>query len=60
MKRGASKREMFSKEDLKKGALDRENLVLLVLNAVEAEATMGEICDALKEVYGEYREVSVF
>jgi methylmalonyl-CoA mutase N-terminal domain/subunit len=27
-----------------------------VLNAVRAEATVGEICDVFRKVYGAYRE----
>ena len=45
---------------LKRGAEGDENLVPLVLKAVESYATVGEICDALKEVYGEYKEEAVF
>jgi methylmalonyl-CoA mutase N-terminal domain/subunit len=26
-----------------------------IIEAVKAEATIGEICDALREVFGEYR-----
>src|SRR3989338_10414227 len=47
-------------DHLKKGAQKKENLVPLVLEAVEQMGTIGEICDSLKEVYGEYREASVF
>jgi methylmalonyl-CoA mutase N-terminal domain/subunit len=31
----------------------------LILAAVKAEATLGEISDALREVFGEYRETVV-
>jgi len=49
------------------GALDRvraaakgkENLMPPILAAVKAEATLGEISDALREVFGEYRETVV-
>jgi len=30
-----------------------------IIEAVRAYATIGEICDALREVYGTYTEVSV-
>jgi methylmalonyl-CoA mutase N-terminal domain/subunit len=33
-----------------------ENLIPLILDAVKAEATLGEISDALREVFGEHRE----
>jgi methylmalonyl-CoA mutase N-terminal domain/subunit len=29
-----------------------------MLDAVRAEATVGEICDVLRKVYGEYRETA--
>lgn len=45
---------------LKSGAQQGENLMPLVMESVEAYATVGEICDSLKEVYGDYKEVSVF
>jgi methylmalonyl-CoA mutase N-terminal domain/subunit len=35
-----------------------ENLVPFVREAVEAYATMGEICDVLRSVFGEYKSVS--
>jgi len=34
----------------------KENLTPLILAAVKAEATLGEISDALRDVFGEYRE----
>jgi len=42
--------------DLKKAAQDEENLMPYILKAVKAYATLGEIIDALKEIYGEYQE----
>jgi methylmalonyl-CoA mutase N-terminal domain/subunit len=36
-----------------------ENLVLPVIRAVEARATVGEISDALRSVFGEHKEVDV-
>ena len=39
---------------LKKAAEKDENLMPLILDSVKAEATLGEICDALREVFGEY------
>jgi methylmalonyl-CoA mutase N-terminal domain/subunit len=30
-----------------------------IVDAVKAEATLGEICDVLRHVYGEYREMAV-
>jgi methylmalonyl-CoA mutase N-terminal domain/subunit len=43
---------------LKKGAQGEDNLLPLILQAVRAYATLGEICDTLREVFGEYTAVS--
>jgi methylmalonyl-CoA mutase N-terminal domain/subunit len=40
-------------------AKGKENLMPLILAAVKAEATLGEISDALRDVFGEYRETVV-
>jgi len=37
-----------------------ENLMPLMIRAVKAYATLGEICDVLREVYGEYRAPTIF
>jgi methylmalonyl-CoA mutase N-terminal domain/subunit len=37
----------------------RENLVAHIVTAVEAKATVGEIADALRSVFGEYKEVAL-
>ena len=36
-----------------------ENLMPRILDAVRAYATVGEMCDALREVWGEYEEVPI-
>lgn len=41
-------------------ATAKNNLVPPVIEAIRAYATVGEICDALREVWGEYREPSIF
>ncbi|MEO0144632.1 MAG: methylmalonyl-CoA mutase family protein [candidate division WOR-3 bacterium] len=41
-------------EELKKKAKTNENLMPYILNAIENKATLGEISDALREVWGEY------
>jgi methylmalonyl-CoA mutase N-terminal domain/subunit len=41
---------------LRKAAIDQDNLMPPLINAVKAYATVGEICTALKEVFGEYQE----
>ena len=43
--------------DLKKGAKGDENLMPLILEAVRAYATLGEICNVLRDVFGEYQQV---
>ncbi len=40
-------------------ARSRENLMPRILAAVEANATVGEISDAMRRVYGEYKEAVV-
>jgi methylmalonyl-CoA mutase N-terminal domain/subunit len=40
---------------LREGAAGDANTMPLILDCVEAEATLGEICDALRDVFGEYR-----
>jgi methylmalonyl-CoA mutase N-terminal domain/subunit len=41
------------------GAKGTENLMPLILAAVKASATLGEISDAMRDVFGEYRETVV-
>ena len=41
--------------DIKEKAQSEENLVPFVLKAVKEYATLGEICDVLREVFGEYK-----
>jgi methylmalonyl-CoA mutase N-terminal domain/subunit len=43
-------------EKLAEGARAGENTMPLLLDCVRAYATLGEMCDALRPVYGEYRE----
>ncbi|BAE83352.1 hypothetical protein DSY1563 [Desulfitobacterium hafniense Y51] len=45
---------------LKATALSSDNLIPKIIDAVRAYATEGEIVAVLKEVFGEYREQSVF
>jgi methylmalonyl-CoA mutase N-terminal domain/subunit len=40
-------------------AREDRNLMPAILDAVRAEVTLGEIADALREVYGEYREAGL-
>ena len=41
---------------LKSKAQSDENLMYPILECVEVYATIGEMCDVLREVWGEYRE----
>lgn len=43
-------------EELQEAAACSENLMPYLINAVKAKATLGEICMALQEVFGTYRE----
>jgi methylmalonyl-CoA mutase N-terminal domain/subunit len=44
---------------LRSAAQGTENLMPHIFSAVKAYATLGEICDALREVFGTHEEVSV-
>ena len=41
-------------------AHERRNLMPLIVDASRAYVTMGEMCDALREVWGIWRETPVF
>jgi len=41
-------------------ATAENNLIPPVIDAMRAYTTLGEVCDALREVWGEYREPSIF
>jgi methylmalonyl-CoA mutase N-terminal domain/subunit len=45
-----------SLDALKRAAQGTENTMPYILECVRAYATLGEICDAMKEVFGEYQE----
>lgn len=40
-------------------AKTRDNMMVPILEAVKAYATLGEICDAMRDVFGEYREPEI-
>ncbi len=44
---------------LRKAAAGEANLMPLIYDAVKAYATLGEICDAMREVFGIYEEVAI-
>ena len=41
------------------GNISQANTMPYIIDAVRAYATVGEICEALREVYGTYTEVSI-
>ncbi len=45
---------------LKRGAAGEENTMPLILDCVKAYCTVGEVSDALREVFGTYEEPAVF
>lgn len=45
---------------LRNGAQDGDNLMPRILDAVRAYATLGEMCDVLREEFGEYEEPPIF
>jgi methylmalonyl-CoA mutase N-terminal domain/subunit len=46
-------------KNLKFAARGKENLLPVILQAVKTYATLGEICDVLRHVFGEYRQKSI-
>ncbi len=46
--------------ELKRTAEGDGNLMPPLLECIRAYATLGEMCDALREVFGEYREPSIY
>jgi methylmalonyl-CoA mutase, N-terminal domain len=44
---------------LRRAARSTDNLMPPILDAVRAYATIGEMCDALRDVWGEYEEVPI-
>jgi methylmalonyl-CoA mutase N-terminal domain/subunit len=48
-----------SLQKLKEAAIGNENLLPRVLECVEAYATIGEISDVMRKIWGEYREAVV-
>jgi len=44
---------------LRKAAEGSENLMPFIYDAVKAYATLGEVCEALRTVFGAYEEVAI-
>lgn len=51
-----NERVQYTLTALERGAAGTENLVPLIIDAVEAYATLGEISDAMRHVFGEQHE----
>lgn len=49
-----------SLDEIRRIAESDENLFPAVLEAVKRYATLGEICDVLRDIFGEYRAVQMF
>jgi methylmalonyl-CoA mutase N-terminal domain/subunit len=47
-------------KDIKQAAVAGDNVMPAVVRAIKAQATVGEICDVLREVYGGYRGPIVY
>jgi methylmalonyl-CoA mutase, N-terminal domain len=43
-------------DKIRSAAQGKDNLMPLIVSAVEAHVTLGEICDCLREIFGRYRE----
>jgi methylmalonyl-CoA mutase N-terminal domain/subunit len=46
-------------DQIRKSAAGNDNMVYPILEAVHAYATLGEICNAMRDVFGEYREPEI-
>jgi methylmalonyl-CoA mutase N-terminal domain/subunit len=44
---------------LRTASKGKDNLMPFILNAVKAYATLGEICDAMRDTFGTYEEVAI-
>jgi methylmalonyl-CoA mutase, N-terminal domain len=47
-------------DDLRRAAGDSENLLYPIREALRARATVGEVCDALRDVWGAYKPPDVY
>ena len=46
-------------DTVRKKAMSDENIMPVIIDAVKAYATVGEISDALRDVFGDYREKNI-
>jgi methylmalonyl-CoA mutase N-terminal domain/subunit len=54
-----SRRVLDALDALQQGAVGSDNLLPLILSAVEVRATLGEISDSLRTVFGEYSDPAI-
>ena len=47
-------------ENLRKAAEGQENMMPYIIEAVKAHATLGETCDVLRDIFGEYDEPPIY
>jgi methylmalonyl-CoA mutase N-terminal domain/subunit len=47
-------------DELRKAAKGTENLIPFILSCVHSYATLGETCQVLREVFGEYKEQAIY
>jgi methylmalonyl-CoA mutase, N-terminal domain len=59
-RRRDGERTRIALEGLKDAARGTDNLMPPILEAARAQATVGEMCDALREVFGEHEEKPAF
>ena len=50
----------FKLNELKKVAQSSENIMPIMIETVKTYATIQEICDVLRDVFGEYRSPQIF
>jgi methylmalonyl-CoA mutase N-terminal domain/subunit len=62
IKRQRNQSKVNESLDKLRGAAESESegLMPFIICAVKEYATLGEICDALREVFGEYQPLSIF
>jgi len=61
LRRSRDKRRVEEALDgLRRAAEGNDNLLPPILQAVEAKATLGEICDVLRQIFGEYKPPQIF
>ncbi len=61
LRKGRNNREVVNKLDaLRRACEGKENVMYPILDAAKAYATLGEICSAMKDVFGTYDEPPMF